>query len=105
LSIIKRGSDGHPLRAFYDLADRPGRGAMLATYAGENKEPLAAFAGEPFEIGLEGTTPEETAEAAYAALRPSGRIEDFRVALVCVFARREALEERRLAVINRHERT
>ncbi|MCX6561729.1 MAG: hypothetical protein NTZ26_14595 [Candidatus Aminicenantes bacterium] len=105
LSLIKRGSDGHPVRAFYDLADRPGCGAMLATYAGENKEPLAAFAGEPVEIVLESTTPEETAEAAYAALRPSGRIEDFRVALVCVFARRDALEERRLAVINRHERT
>jgi IMP cyclohydrolase len=104
LSIIKRGSDGHPVRAFYDLADRPGRGALLATYAGDNQVPLAAFAGEPLEVGLEGSTPEETAEAAYAALRPDGRSEDFRVALVCVFARRGALGDRRLAIINRHER-
>jgi hypothetical protein len=105
LSIIKRGTDGHPMRAFYDLADRPGRGAMLATYRGDNREPLAAFEGEPIDVGLEGSTPEETAEAAYAALRPAGRAEDFRVAVVCVYARRDAVEERRLALINRHERT
>lgn len=105
LSIIKRGPDGHPVRAFYDLADRPGRGAMLATYAGDNREPLEAFAGEPLDLGLEGTTPEETAEAAYAALGPRSGLPDFRVALVCVYARRDALAERRMAVINRHERT
>jgi len=105
LSIIKRGPDGHPVRAFYDLPDRPGRGSMLATYRGDNAEPLAAFEGEPIDIGLEGQTPEETAEAAYAALRPAGRSQDFRVAVVCVYARRDGVEERRLAIINRHERT
>lgn len=105
LSIIKRGPGGHPLRAFYDLPDRPGRGSMLATYRGDNTEPLAAFEGEPLDVGLEGSTPEETAEAAYAALRPAGRTGDYRVAVVCVYARRDAVEERRLAIINRHERT
>ncbi|MDD8025877.1 MAG: IMP cyclohydrolase [Acidobacteriota bacterium] len=104
LSIIKRGPDGLPFRAFYDLPDRPGWGFMLATYAGDNREPLQAFSGEPLEIGLEGATPEETAEAAYTALHPEGRSNDFRVALVCVYARRGALQERRIAVINRHER-
>jgi hypothetical protein len=105
LSIIKRGPDGHPVRAFFDLADRPGRGALVATYAGDNREPLAAFAGEPLDVELEGTTPEETAEAAYAALGPAGSGPDFRVALACVYARRDNLSLRRMAVINRHERT
>ncbi len=105
LSIIKRGPDGYPVRSFFDLADRPGRGSMLATYAGDNREPLEASAGEPLDVGLEGTTPEETAGAAYAALGPRQGGSDYRVALVCVYARRDAPAERRMAVINRHERT
>jgi hypothetical protein len=105
LSLIKRGPDGSSQRSFFDLADRPGRGVLLSTYAGDNREPLAPFSGDPLEIGLEGSTPGETAEAAYTALGPQGQAADYRVALVCVYARRDALQERRLAVINRHERT
>jgi len=50
-------------------------------------------------------SPEATARAAYAALRPDGRAEDFRVAVACVFALRADLSQRRLSLINRHERT
>ena len=105
LSVIKRGPDGEPLRSFHELALRPGRGAFISTYAGDNREPLAAFSGEPIELELDGDTPETTAQAAYAALRPAARAEDFRVAVACVFARRKDPSDYRLAVINRHERT
>jgi IMP cyclohydrolase len=105
LSLIKRGPNGEPQKSFYELMARPGRGAFVSTYAGDNREPLAGFSGEPLEIGFEENGPEAVAEAAYDALRPAGRAEDFRVAVACVFARRSNLADYRLAVINRHERT
>ncbi len=105
LSVLKRGVDGEPLRSFHELSLRPGRGAFLSTYAGDNREPLAAFSGEPLEMEFAEDSPEATARAAYAALRPDGRAEDFRVAVACVFALRADLSQRRLSLINRHERT
>jgi IMP cyclohydrolase len=105
VSLLKRGPDGEPLRSFHELALRPGRGAFIATYAGDNREPLASFAGEPLELQFTEETPEATARAAYAALRPEGRTEDFRVAVACVFAPRADRGRPRLAIINRHERT
>jgi len=104
LSIIKRSDDGEAFRAYFEIAPRRGRASLLSTYAGDNREPLAAYSGDPLDIGMGGRTPEDTAEEAYAALRPAGRAEDFRVAVVCVYARRNDLSDRRLAVINRHER-
>ena len=105
LSLLKRGPDGEPLRSFHELTLRPGRGAFVSTYAGDNREPLAAFSGEPIELEFIEDSPETTARAAYAALRPDGRAEDFRVAVACVFALRTDMNRRRLALINRHERT
>ena len=105
VSLLKRGLDGEPLRSFHELALQPGRGAFIATYAGDNREPLASFAGEPQDLEFTEDSPEATAKAAYAALRPEGRPDDFRVAVACVFAPRADLSRPRLAVINRHERT
>ncbi len=105
LSVLKRGPDGEPLRSFHELSLRPGWGAFVSTYAGDNCEPLAAFSGEPLELEFAEDSPEATARAAYEALRPDGRAEDFRVAVACVFARRADLSRRRLSLINRNERT
>jgi len=105
LSIIKRGRDGRARRSYHEIDAGPGRGALISTYAGDNREPLAAFEGEPLEIKFDEATPEATAEAAFAALRPAGRAEDFRVALACVFARRSNPNEFRLVIVNRWERT
>ncbi len=105
LSVLKRGPDGEPLRSFHELSLRPGRGIFVSTYAGDNREPLAAFSGDPLELEFTEDSPEATARAAYAALRPDGRSEDFRVAVVCVFALRADMSRRRLSIINRHERT
>jgi hypothetical protein len=105
LSLLKRGPDGELLRSFHELALRPGRGAFVSTYAGDNREPLAAFSGEPLALEFAEDSPEATVRAAYAALRPDGRAEDFRVAVACVFALRADMSRRRLSIINRHERT
>ncbi len=105
LSIIKRGPDGEAVRVFYEIAPRQGKASLLTTYAGDNREPLQPFAGEPWEIDIAGTGSEESAGAAYAALGPQGRPADFRVAVACVFARRGNPSDYRLSIINRHERT
>jgi hypothetical protein len=104
LSLIKRAADGSAWRSTFEIGLQPGRGHLVSTYAGDNREPLASFAGEPLDLGFEESSPEATVEAAWAALRPPGRNEDFRVAAACVFARRADLSDFRLAVLNRHER-
>jgi IMP cyclohydrolase len=104
VSVIKRGPEGEPLRTFHELALRPGRGAFVSTYAGDNREPLASFSGEPLDLLFAEDSPEAAAQAAYAALRPADRVEDFRVAVACVFFPR-AGGRPRLALLNRHERT
>jgi IMP cyclohydrolase len=105
LSLIKRGGDGRPERSFFEFPLIPGRGKLVATYAGENTHPLPVFQGEPLEIGIETKTAAETAQRVYAALRPEGRPEDFRVAVACVFAPLAPGEEREIAIVNRLERT
>jgi len=105
LSLIRRGQDGISERCFFEFSSRPGEGRLIATYAGENIQPLPIFRGEPLELELSGRTAAETAGAVYAALRPEGRLEDFRVAVACVFWPREAGLRPEVAILNRHERT
>jgi IMP cyclohydrolase len=105
LSVLKRADDGSTLRIFFEMPLRPGTASMIATYAGPNRNPLPAFAGEPLNLSLTETTPEATVEAFYDSLRPEGRTEDFRVAAVCLFVSRTDPSLRRPAIINRHERT
>ena len=105
LSLIRRGPGGLAERSFHEGTFLPGRGSLVSTYAGPNANPLPAFRGEPVEVGLDGRTPEETAEAVYASLRPEGRTEDFRVAVACLFFPRGPGGEPRVAILNRCERT
>ncbi|MGD0783814.1 MAG: IMP cyclohydrolase [Candidatus Aminicenantales bacterium] len=105
MSVLKRGPDGELLRSFHEVSLGPGRGRFVSTYAGDNREPLAAFSGDPLELEFNEDSPQATAEAAYAALRPDGRSGDYRVAVACVFALRADMSRRRLAIINRYERT
>jgi hypothetical protein len=105
LAIIRRSPDGSPERSYYEFPLVPGQGKFIATYGGENGPAPPAFRGEPLDLRLEEKTAETTAEAVYAALRPEGRAEDFRVALACVFSARGIRGERRVAILNRVERT
>ncbi len=105
LSIIKRGAGGGSLKNTFEFPLVPGRGKMIATYTGENTDPLPSFRGEPRDVDLTGVTARKTAETVHAALGPEPSDRDFRVATVCVFIRDLEHEVFEKAVINRHERT
>ena len=105
LSILRRTPDGGAERAFFGVPAEPGRGRFVATYAGENRDPVPSFAGGPRELALPGAAARETAEAAYAALGPgSAGAPDFRVAVACLFADMSDPAGFDLHIINRDER-
>jgi len=104
LSIIKRAQDGSTERHFYEVPMTCGKGKMIATYNGENKEPLLPFAGNPLDLELEEKIPKKMAEAFYEALGPKAREKDFRVAVACIFSGNLALNEYDFWIVNRQER-
>lgn len=104
LSIIKKASDSSSLRYIYEIPLIGGWGKMIATYQGENKDPLPAFSGEPLDIEFEGKSSEEVAEEVYQALAPKIQEKDYRVAVACVFSKNLFADEFDCTIINRHER-
>ena len=100
LSIIKRIEDGSPIRHDFNLELEPGRGEFIATYTGENKNPLPSFEGGPIDIELKGRTPNEIADAVYEALGPRDVENDFRVGVAAIFYN-TAKQTWRVAVKNR----
>ena len=104
LSIIKRSKDGSSLREFCEFPLIPGSGKMIATYAGDNQDPLPSYPGEPADVIISTRTAQETAEMVYSAMEPVSPDKDFRVATICLFARDLEAENFSTAVINRHER-
>lgn len=105
LSVIRREADGEALRSFFELPLTPGKGKMISTYGGENKDPLPSFLGEPIDLDLQETSAEAMAEAVYESLGPRPGGNDFRVAMVCSFAKASDMKDHRLHIINRDERT
>lgn len=92
----------------------PGRGKLIATYTGENKDPLPSFEGVPLDVELDGS-PIDLAESFYQALGPSeagkGMLspgKDFRVAVAAVMYPRDddsiGYDAFSHHIINRHER-
>jgi len=104
LGIIRRGPDGISKREFYDVPMTAGRGKMIATYSGENRDPLPSFEEEPVEIGIQAKRADEMAEAVYEALGPEVGKDDFRVSVACVFARDFNALQNEIYIINRHEK-
>ncbi len=104
LGIIRRGADGASQRKFYDIPLNPGRGKMITTYSGENKDPLSSFTGEPVGVGIQAKRADEMAEAVYEALGPEAGKDDFRVSVACVFAGDFDTQQNEIYIINRHER-
>lgn len=104
LSIIKRGLRGRSERSYFEVPMAVGSGKLIATYQGENRDPLPAFSGEPRDVSFRGETAAEVAEAVYSALRPPTGEADFRVAVAVV--RTENMKKNRydIAVVNRWER-
>jgi len=86
LIIVKRGPDGSALRRHFEVPLVPGKGKLIATYSGENTDPLPSFRGRPLDVELIGKTAEEVAETVYESMAPQGPGRDFRVGLVVIFA-------------------
>jgi len=70
LAIVRRLPDGGPERRYFPVPLIPGEGRLLATYAGEYRDPLPPFEGNPQEVELTGKGPQQTAEAVFEALGP-----------------------------------
>ncbi|MGD2245382.1 MAG: IMP cyclohydrolase [Candidatus Aminicenantes bacterium] len=104
LSIIKRDADGNSERNYYKIFLKPGQGKLMATYSGENRDPLPSFSGVPEDVFLQEPTAEDTASAVYEALQPKNRKKDFRVAVACVFGHNLTKRQFTFSIINRHER-
>lgn len=85
LSIVKRAADGSSVRFFFEVPLIRGMGKMIATYSGENINPLPSFTGEPSDVALPWVTPELACRALYEALAPHGNCTDFRVAAAAVY--------------------
>jgi IMP cyclohydrolase len=85
LSVLKRAQGGDVLRNTFEFPLIAGQGRMVATYTGQNANPLPSFAGEPVEVALPFASVREAAEALYAALAPAASADDLRVAAAAAF--------------------
>lgn len=103
LGVIRRGPEGASQRKFYDVPLTAGRGKMIATYSGENRDPMPTFTEEPVEIGIQAKRADEMAEAVYDALGPEADKDDFRVSVACVFSGDFDTHQNEIYIINRHE--
>lgn len=104
LSTIKRAVDGRSLRNFYEFPLIPGKGKLISTYKGKNKDPLPSFEGEPIDTEIPTQNAEKTAQYFYHSLKPKQNQPDFRVSLLCVFSQPSKFHESEVFIINRHER-
>jgi len=104
LSLIKKAPDGSSLRNIYEFSVVPGKGKMIMTYGGVNKNPLPAFEGEPQDVEIKGSTPQEVAARIYGSLAPKQGGQDFRVAVACVFGIDMSSQKFETHIINRAER-
>lgn len=104
LSIIRRGPDGSSIKNIYEIPLEAGKGKMITTYAGENRDPLSTFSEEPVDIEIEEEKADAMAEAVYNALEPEQGKKDFRVALACVFSSDVNSGEFEIYIINKYER-
>jgi hypothetical protein len=96
--------NGDSLRLFYEVPLGSGKGKLLTTYSGENRNPLQSFSGKPLNLDLVEDTARAMAEAVYGALKPPAGAEDFRVAVACVFAKTADMKDYQVFIINRQER-
>lgn len=103
LSIIRRGEDGARLASFFSWSVEPGKGRMIATYAGREENPLPSFPGEPIEVNIAEAAAKDTAEAVYHALTPQDPARDYRVAVACISALQTNLRNYDVHIVNRRE--
>jgi len=105
LSIIRRNSDGSSSRDFYDVPLVSGRGMMIATYSGENRDPVPSFTGEPIEVEIHKKRADDMAKSVYDALEPEPGEKDLRVSVACVYFSRVSTGQDEIYIINRQSGT
>jgi len=104
-SIIRRSEDGAAQRKYFEISLLPGRGKMISTYTGENKDPLPSFMNYPEDVSLSCSSAEDMAEAVYEAMKPKKKADkDFRVAVACVYRDAVDSSQTTFSIINRSER-
>ena len=104
LGIIVRGNDGSSKKNTSEVPLIPGRGKLIATYGGENKDPVPSFRTAPLDIEIREKTAKDMAEAVFAALEPRTGKKDFRVAVASVFLDDLGPHSSEFFIINRVER-
>ena len=104
LSILKRAEDGSCQKGIYPFPSSPGKGRMICTYSGLNERFPSPFPGEPLEVEMRELSPEKMAASVYETLGSSGRGDDFRVGVACVYARINDLSDYALQIINRRKK-
>lgn len=104
LGIVKKGKSGSSIRKIFDFPLKNGRGKMISTYEGGEKEPLVPFSGEPLDLELDGKNSKDMAEAVFESLGPKDEEMDCRVAVACVFSSDVNSGEYDVYIINRYER-
>ena len=98
--IIKRDDSGSAIRQYFEIPLQAGRGSLIATYTGENKNPLPSFRGEPLSLNLDGLTDSDhTAKSFFDALAPKNPALDFRVSVAAVHKKLRG--EISMSIINR----
>lgn len=103
-SIIKRAEDGRAQHEYFEISLIPGKGKMISTYTGDNKDPLPSFSGFPEDVFLKETSAEDMAAAVYEAMKPKEPHKDFRVAVACVYSDPMVNKPYTFSIINRSER-
>jgi IMP cyclohydrolase len=104
LSLIRRAPDGSSLRNIFEFSVVPGQGKMIMTYTGENEDPLPPFKGEPLDVEIRNSTPQELANWIYESLAPQEEGRDFRVSVACVFGIGMSSDKFDSHIINRVDR-
>lgn len=85
IGIIRRKMSGEAKRTFFPLELKPGEGHFIATYTGENRDPLPSFQGNPILVALGDTTLTiDIANRVYGALGPLDSNPDLRVSVAAV---------------------
>ncbi len=81
----------------------PGIGRFIATYAGDNIDPLPSFYAYPTMLNIPWTDLSEATQAIYNALGPKESNNDFRVSVAGVRFNSDLREFAEVCIINRHD--
>lgn len=103
MSIIKRSPNGKAIRNLFEFPLVPGKGKLIMTYKGVNQDPLPSYSGEPLDLEISSSSPQDVAEDVYKALEPEDKKMDFRVAVACIFSPDIASKKFHIHIINRFE--